>query len=168
MVSPEMFLAALQRHFAIATERGWEFIEVQALQLHQEVLKKTSEGSMALCCKVMHDAMIGADRVTATTKQGKGAMVEIRYYFPRDGSKDDYLPSQTDTRSRELRPVALRPGQGDFKESLIDRYGNECAVTGSKIFHILEACAYLPLAWRERQSPEERTAASCRHSHALR
>ena len=49
-----------------------------------------------------------------------------------------YAPGD-DLRKRAQRDIAVRQGQGQFRNSLINSYDSTCAVTGSTVLAVLEA-----------------------------
>ncbi|MHA4850965.1 HNH endonuclease [Rhodococcus sp. MSC1_016] len=49
-----------------------------------------------------------------------------------------YAPGD-DLRKRAQRDIAVRQGQGQFRDSLVNSYGSTCAVTGSTVLAVLEA-----------------------------
>ena len=65
-----------------------------------------------------------------------GAEPSIDQTFP-DGLTT-YAPGD-DLRKRAQRDIAVRQGQGQFRNSLISSYDGTCAVTGSTVLAVLEA-----------------------------
>ena len=51
-----------------------------------------------------------------------------------------------EARERILRSVALRRGQREFRQRLIDAYGGRCAVTGCDAIEAIEAAHILPFS----------------------
>lgn len=49
-----------------------------------------------------------------------------------------------DTREKQLREIAVRPGQTLFKWKLLDAYARKCAVTGCDVEQVLEAAHIRP------------------------
>jgi putative restriction endonuclease len=49
-----------------------------------------------------------------------------------------------DTRERATRTIALRRGQPQFRNDLLDAYDNTCAVTGTAVVDVLEAAHISP------------------------
>ena len=54
------------------------------------------------------------------------------------------IDNDHDARVRELRAVALREGQSDFRSALLDAYDQRCAITGCGVQEILEAAHICP------------------------
>jgi len=54
------------------------------------------------------------------------------------------IDNDHDARVWELRAVALREGQGEFRATLLDAYEGQCAITGCKVVEILEAAHIRP------------------------
>lgn len=52
--------------------------------------------------------------------------------------------SNEDTREKQLREIALRPGQSQFKARLLEAYSGKCAITGCDVVHVLEAAHIQP------------------------
>ncbi len=49
-----------------------------------------------------------------------------------------------DARTRELRSIAIRRGQANFRNSLLDAYNGKCAVSGCPVTAVLEAAHIIP------------------------
>jgi hypothetical protein len=62
--------------------------------------------------------------------------------------------SAAQARERILRSVALRRGQREFRQRLIDAYGGRCAVTDCDAIDALEAAHILPFAESGMNSPK--------------
>lgn len=54
------------------------------------------------------------------------------------------IESDHDARVWEMRAVAMREGQPEFRHALLDAYGRRCAITGCAIIEILEAAHIRP------------------------
>lgn len=54
------------------------------------------------------------------------------------------ITSDYDARVRELRPIVLREGQGEFRAGVLAAYGHRCAMTGCAVTEILEAAHIKP------------------------
>jgi len=64
-----------------------------------------------------------------------------------ESSDDVNLPqSSAEAPRRILRSVAVRDGQGEFRERLIDAYNGRCAVTRCNVEQVLEAAHILPFS----------------------
>ena len=161
----DAFRTALSAELLKAEHLGWSFIDINAGLLHRQVWGFGTGRTVALCCSVMHAAMRPGDTVMVSSKQGKGAMLTIRYSLPRTvatgptlpavhqavalterAGLEPYLPSSSDERSRAARVICERPGQGEFRSLLIGRYGGRCLVTGCRVLAVLEAAHINP--WR--------------------
>jgi putative restriction endonuclease len=59
-------------------------------------------------------------------------------YVEEDGA-NSYLSEDYDERDTIIRAIKLRRGQKQFRDKLLKRYDNTCAVTGCKIPDVLEA-----------------------------
>ena len=76
------FIRVLQQ--IILENAGNEFVDVNAGELHRRVGGYPGYNNrMPICCKVMHNARIGADEIIASPPSGQGAILTIRYYLPR-------------------------------------------------------------------------------------
>jgi hypothetical protein len=54
------------------------------------------------------------------------------------------ISSDHDARAWEMRAVAMREGQGEFRQGLLDAYDRKCAITGCAVVEILEAAHIVP------------------------
>ena len=54
------------------------------------------------------------------------------------------IDSDHDARIWEMRAVAMREGQGEFRQSLLEAYDRKCAITGCAVVEILEAAHIMP------------------------
>ncbi len=54
------------------------------------------------------------------------------------------IDNDHDARVRELRAVALREGQSEFRSALLDAYDRRCVITGCGVLEILEAAHICP------------------------
>ncbi|MGN6482463.1 HNH endonuclease [Luteibacter sp.] len=54
------------------------------------------------------------------------------------------IESEHDARVWEMRAVAMREGQGPFRQGLLEAYDFKCAVTGCAVVEILEAAHIMP------------------------
>jgi hypothetical protein len=79
-------------------------------------------------------AKLGASGTTSTAEEG-------------------YSPDGIDRRKMVERPICERPGQGKFKDDLLERYRNRCAVTGCEIGAILEAAHISPYLGEDDNDP---------------
>lgn len=64
------------------------------------------------------------------------------------------VPHGQDLRDRQIREVAVRRGQREFRTALLHAYGGRCAVTGSTVESVLEAAHIEP--YREQQHHQVR------------
>lgn len=67
---------------------------------------------------------------------GTGSLVDV--------ARDDYQPSDDDTRRLALRQIWERQGQADFRRNLLRRYGTRCMISGSTIDRIIDAAHIRP------------------------
>lgn len=51
---------------------------------------------------------------------------------------------RTDRRSVRVQASVIRPGQGNFRAAMLERYGGECCITGCRIDALLEAAHIVP------------------------
>lgn len=162
------FQAELKSRFDCATNWGWSFIEIEAASLHFALGYPACAASLALCCDVMRESMMVGDLLTESPMKWVGGPVEtVRYLLPRHpplptppaelaqpAPTSEYQPSGEDTRSRALREVTVRPGQGEFRLKLVERYGRRCLVTGCSTLAALEAAHISPWRGEDDNAPE--------------
>ncbi|KRE90858.1 hypothetical protein ASG87_01595 [Frateuria sp. Soil773] len=72
------------------------------------------------------------------------ALAEARAEVYGDALPD--FASEPDARRYEMRAIALREGQPQFKAALLDAYGHQCAITGCGVLAILEGAHIVPYA----------------------
>ena len=61
-----------------------------------------------------------------------------------EGSTYDPAASLLDQRQKTMQEVVARPGQDQFRVSLMGAYGKRCAVTGCSVPEVLEAARIIP------------------------
>ncbi|BFI94987.1 MAG: hypothetical protein RSP_04970 [Rhodanobacter sp.] len=64
------------------------------------------------------------------------------------------IDNDHDARVWELRAVALREGQGEFRAGLLDAYERKCAITGCGVVEILEAAHIRPYRGEYTHRPD--------------
>jgi predicted restriction endonuclease len=57
---------------------------------------------------------------------------------------DDFVPQDVDNRDFARRDAALRPWQGQFRDTLFERYGAHCCISGCAVREALEAAHITP------------------------
>jgi hypothetical protein len=70
------------------------------------------------------------------------ALAEARVEVYRETLPD--FKSESEARRFEMRAIALREGQPQFKEALLDAYSRKCAVTDCTVLAILEGAHIIP------------------------
>lgn len=75
---------------------------------------------------------------------GDGFAVSGRTGSLVDAARDDYQPSDDDTRRLALRQIRERQGQAAFRRNLLRRYGTRCMISGSTIDRIIDAAHIRP------------------------
>jgi predicted restriction endonuclease len=67
---------------------------------------------------------------------------ELQQALDQSGAFD--ITNTNDGRERALRSLALRRGQPQFRDALLQAYGSACAVTGTSLPSVLEAAHIIP------------------------
>lgn len=65
----------------------------------------------------------------------------------------DFIPTMSDQRKSVLRSIKERRGQAKFRNSLIERYGDRCMVSGCKVLDALEAAHIVPYLGEQYNHP---------------
>jgi hypothetical protein len=68
-------------------------------------------------------------------------------HFVQDYDADDapdLTPEGLDHRARMVKGILLRRGQRGFRDKLIDRYGEQCVISGCRVLGVLEAAHIRP------------------------
>jgi ribosomal protein L37AE/L43A len=85
---------------------------------------------------------------------------QTRTAGPHDSTRVEHKPDSTlalsmfDTREQVLRAIKVRRGQFQFRERLLKRYENKCAVSGCTLLDILEAAHVWPYRGEGDNHPE--------------
>lgn len=58
-----------------------------------------------------------------------------------------------DRRTVRTQVTVVRPGQGNFRTTMLERYGAECCITGCKVDSLLEAAHILPYRGDQSDDP---------------
>ena len=66
---------------------------------------------------------------------------------------DDFVPSDVDSRDFAQREVALRPWQGQFRDTLFERYGARCCISECAVAEALEAAHITPFTGEQSNDP---------------
>lgn len=69
-------------------------------------------------------------------------------------AEGEYQPTQQDTRLQVFRTILQRRGQQRFRESLRQRYGDACMISGCTLFDVVEAAHISPYRGIDDQHPE--------------
>lgn len=161
----------LESQFAAATSQGWSFIETDSFLLHAAVSCPACAESLSACCEVMITAMLPEDKRLVSPARWFGTpMAAVRYLLPRrtpaltvtavpspepvPAPSQEYQPTDEDSRTRVLRKAVERPGQGEFRTALVERYGRRCLVTGCGVLAALEAAHISPWRGEDDNNPE--------------
>ena len=64
--------------------------------------------------------------------------------FEGSAEESQYSPSFSDNRTRVLRAIRERRGQGPFRKRLIRRYGGRCMISGCNLLDVVEAAHIWP------------------------
>ncbi len=96
---------------------------------------------------------VAAIKVADALGAAEAALADARTYVYADPLPQ--FASDHDARTWEMRAVALREGQPEFRSALLQAYGGRCAITGCAIEAILEAAHIRP--YREGGSVTSRT-----------
>jgi hypothetical protein len=80
----EQFETALAFRFNAAEERGEQWVDVNAWELHGNVAGYLGANhKMEMCCLVMHATLQDGDEVLSRPRTGRGADLLVRYKIPR-------------------------------------------------------------------------------------
>lgn len=79
-------------------------------------------------------------------------MAVLNHYFPNflplsiidDAINPSYIPSYSDSRDYKLLKSAIRPGQGKFRQQLIELHGMSCMISGCTIPEAIDASHICP------------------------
>jgi len=72
---------------------------------------------------------------------------------PLDPQVEEFGTLLTDRRTRTLRAIVSRTGQGAFRSALIRRYGARCLVSGCSVLEVVEAAHIWPFRGPEDHHP---------------
>ncbi|MBD2338043.1 HNH endonuclease [Calothrix sp. FACHB-156] len=76
------------------------------------------------------------------------------YKYPQGEEASEYVPVKEDRRETVFRQIKERRGQSKFRESLRQRYGDQCMITGLKLLDILEAAHISPYRSKDDNHPD--------------
>lgn len=102
------------------------------------------------------------DRLRKAAQAIKAAAAPRPYTLQADDAADniaaddpgDYLNNGKDERESVSRQIKARRGQAKFRNSLFERYGEVCMVTGCTIKHLLEAAHINPYHGENDNNPK--------------
>jgi len=66
---------------------------------------------------------------------------------------ETFIPYTDDRREQIIREIKSRRGQAGFRSSLLEHYGQQCMISGSRIIEVLEAAHIVPYRGIEDNHP---------------
>ncbi|QIR36974.1 HNH endonuclease [Tolypothrix sp. PCC 7910] len=76
------------------------------------------------------------------------------YKYIQGDEASEYVPVKEDRRETVFRQIKERRGQSKFRESLLQRYAEQCMITGLKLLDILEAAHISPYRSTDDNHPD--------------
>ncbi len=76
------------------------------------------------------------------------------YKYLQGDEASEYVPVNEDRRETVFRQIKERRGQSKFRESLRQRYSDQCMITGLKLLDVLEAAHILPYRDTDDNDPD--------------
>lgn len=113
-----------------------------------EALSKTELREACVNFNEQHSIQeVDLDKVCPSLEEARPAVTDLLQrathptIFSHDevGEDDSFSPPARDTRRVSLRKIRLRRGQKRFRESLRDRYGDRCLVSGCRLMEVVQA-----------------------------
>jgi len=112
----------------------------------QRVAKKNRESAERLISLLRKRGECLPPKATLVPIHLKPTIADALEHAEKAEAQRQPIDTEVDARTRTMRAIVQRRGQGPFRERLLDAYGRRCAITACAAVEALEAAHIVPYA----------------------